>query len=192
MSRKRVVPLLLAALAVAGGSVIVAGSAFAGGLHHKRQHHRTRTARFAVMTSGTRTPIKHVVVIFQENVSFDHYFGTYPERRQHRRPDLQCGARYARRRRAAARDELDAAAEPAAHGQPAHEQPERRAAGAARLERDRRVGQSGRPAHVRSGPQLQRRAAGVRQRQDGPASSRASAPAGPRRARSGRSATRTS
>jgi phospholipase C len=25
-----------------------------------------------------KTPIKHVVVIFQENVSFDHYFGTYP------------------------------------------------------------------------------------------------------------------
>jgi phospholipase C len=29
-------------------------------------------------TSGTATPIKHVVVIFDENVSFDHYFGTYP------------------------------------------------------------------------------------------------------------------
>ena len=28
--------------------------------------------------SPTRTSIKHVVVIFQENVSFDHYFGTYP------------------------------------------------------------------------------------------------------------------
>jgi phospholipase C len=26
----------------------------------------------------TDTPIKHVVVIFQENVSFDHYFATYP------------------------------------------------------------------------------------------------------------------
>ncbi|XJZ27868.1 phospholipase C [Bacillota bacterium Lsc_1132] len=26
----------------------------------------------------TKTPIKHVVVIFGENVSFDHYFGTYP------------------------------------------------------------------------------------------------------------------
>jgi phospholipase C len=26
----------------------------------------------------TATPVKHVVVIFQENVSFDHYFGTYP------------------------------------------------------------------------------------------------------------------
>ncbi len=27
---------------------------------------------------STTTPIKHVVVIFQENVSFDHYFATYP------------------------------------------------------------------------------------------------------------------
>ncbi|HLY08189.1 MAG TPA: alkaline phosphatase family protein [Planctomycetota bacterium] len=26
----------------------------------------------------TDTPIKHVIVIFQENVSFDHYFATYP------------------------------------------------------------------------------------------------------------------
>jgi phospholipase C len=25
------------------------------------------------------TPIKHLVVIFQENISFDHYFGTYPQ-----------------------------------------------------------------------------------------------------------------
>jgi len=29
-------------------------------------------------STGTETPIQHVVVIFQENVSFDHYFGTYP------------------------------------------------------------------------------------------------------------------
>ncbi|HEY4452311.1 MAG TPA: alkaline phosphatase family protein [Solirubrobacteraceae bacterium] len=28
--------------------------------------------------AAPRTPIRHVVVIFQENVSFDHYFGTYP------------------------------------------------------------------------------------------------------------------
>src|ERR1700735_148730 len=27
---------------------------------------------------STATPIQHLVVIFQENVSFDHYFGTYP------------------------------------------------------------------------------------------------------------------
>jgi phospholipase C len=45
-------------------------------------------AAFAVVTAGanaeerdfrTATPIKHLVVIFQENVSFDHYFGTYPK-----------------------------------------------------------------------------------------------------------------
>jgi phospholipase C len=28
--------------------------------------------------AGTATPIKHLVVIFDENISFDHYFGTYP------------------------------------------------------------------------------------------------------------------
>ena len=28
---------------------------------------------------GTATPIKHLVVIYDENVSFDHYFGTYPD-----------------------------------------------------------------------------------------------------------------
>src|SRR6516164_8200967 len=28
--------------------------------------------------TGAATPIRHVVVIFQENVSFDHYFATYP------------------------------------------------------------------------------------------------------------------
>jgi len=39
---------------------------------------------FLVISAGlaqsqTTTPIKHVVVIFQENVSFDHYFATYPK-----------------------------------------------------------------------------------------------------------------
>ncbi|MGO4227406.1 phospholipase C [Arthrobacter sp. YAF34] len=34
---------------------------------------------FASENHGTATPIKHVVVIFQENVSFDHYFATYPK-----------------------------------------------------------------------------------------------------------------
>jgi phospholipase C len=29
--------------------------------------------------SATATPIKHLVVVFQENVSFDHYFATYPQ-----------------------------------------------------------------------------------------------------------------
>jgi len=29
-------------------------------------------------SASTTTPIKHLVVLFQENRSFDHYFGTYP------------------------------------------------------------------------------------------------------------------
>jgi phospholipase C len=33
---------------------------------------------FAIPAQATTTPITHVVVLFQENVSFDHYFGTYP------------------------------------------------------------------------------------------------------------------
>jgi phospholipase C len=36
--------------------------------HSGNQYSATRTA----------TPIRHIVVIFQENVSFDHYFATYP------------------------------------------------------------------------------------------------------------------
>jgi phospholipase C len=47
---------------VAAGAVL--GSAFAGENAHGG--------------GGTATPIKHLVVIFQENVSFDHYFATYP------------------------------------------------------------------------------------------------------------------
>jgi phospholipase C len=32
----------------------------------------------SLTSSRTTTPIKHLVVIFQENISFDHYFATYP------------------------------------------------------------------------------------------------------------------
>ncbi|HWF83059.1 MAG TPA: alkaline phosphatase family protein [Streptosporangiaceae bacterium] len=49
-----------------------AGTALAANAGHgaaaRHQHHHFDTA----------TPIKHLVVIFDENVSFDHYFGTYP------------------------------------------------------------------------------------------------------------------
>jgi len=38
----------------------------------------TASAGESVHGGGTATPIKHLVVIFQENVSFDHYFATYP------------------------------------------------------------------------------------------------------------------
>ncbi len=35
-------------------------------------------AGLQAQSEPTDTPIKHVVVIFQENISFDHYFATYP------------------------------------------------------------------------------------------------------------------
>jgi phospholipase C len=39
----------------------------------------TAAARSYRVAAPTSTPIKHVVVLFGENVSFDHYFGTYPK-----------------------------------------------------------------------------------------------------------------
>src|SRR5208282_2108816 len=51
---------------------------------HKLFVHLTRAlvvimiAGGSAMAASPTTPIEHVVVIFQENVSFDHYFATYP------------------------------------------------------------------------------------------------------------------
>ena len=54
---------------------------------HGRHHYAPAAATLATILlaaqgfAATRpkdTPIEHVIVIFQENVSFDHYFGTYP------------------------------------------------------------------------------------------------------------------
>jgi phospholipase C len=52
----------------AAGALAVAGQAAAA----------AAPARPAAHGPATATPIKHLVVIFGENVSFDHYFGTYP------------------------------------------------------------------------------------------------------------------
>ena len=35
-------------------------------------------AKSNAASATATTPIKHLVIIFQENISFDHYFGTYP------------------------------------------------------------------------------------------------------------------
>src|SRR5215211_3412968 len=37
-------------------------------------------------TTPTATPIKHLIVIYQENVSFDHYFATYPNASNSKEP----------------------------------------------------------------------------------------------------------
>ena len=91
------------------------------------------------------TPIKHVVVIFDENISFDHYFGTYPNAAN---PPGEPA--------------FSAAADtPSVNGltaDAARQQPERVATPAPRPLRGR---------DLLAEPRLRRRAAGVRRRPDG-------------------------
>ena len=61
MNVRRSTPLAIAGVALAGLAACAIGN-------------RGR----ASSGPATATPIKHVVVIFGENISFDHYFGTYP------------------------------------------------------------------------------------------------------------------
>ncbi len=61
---------VLAAVCGVGATIAATGAD-----HASAAAGRTSAAQAA---GSTATPIKHVVVIFQENVSFDHYFGTYP------------------------------------------------------------------------------------------------------------------
>jgi phospholipase C len=39
---------------------------------------KNKTTTVTADTLTTKTPIKHLVIVFNENRSFDHYFGTYP------------------------------------------------------------------------------------------------------------------
>ena len=67
-------PVRAITIAAAGGGLFAAmafgvtGAIASGATAHPQWQGGSRTA----------TPIKHLVVIFDENVSFDHYFGTYP------------------------------------------------------------------------------------------------------------------
>ncbi|HEY7047115.1 MAG TPA: alkaline phosphatase family protein [Jatrophihabitantaceae bacterium] len=55
--------------AVAAAACVIATQAGTSSANPQPKHHG----------GGTTTPIKHLVVIFNENVSFDHYFATYPQ-----------------------------------------------------------------------------------------------------------------
>jgi len=64
-TRRQPLIALLTAIALTVGAGMIAVQAEGG--------------RSAIVSGDTtKTPIKHLVVIFQENVSFDHYFATYP------------------------------------------------------------------------------------------------------------------
>jgi len=63
--------IVVAVAGVVASVVVPSGGANAATLHADQVFAKTASA-------PTATPIKHVVVIFDENVSFDHYFATYP------------------------------------------------------------------------------------------------------------------
>ncbi|HEX8919543.1 MAG TPA: alkaline phosphatase family protein [Chloroflexota bacterium] len=65
----------LAVSAVAPSSSALAGNVTVAGGAPTASVGQDHSAASLLPTS---TPIKHLVVIFQENSSFDHYFGTYP------------------------------------------------------------------------------------------------------------------
>jgi phospholipase C len=67
---------LLAALVLSGAGLLAVQGPSAGAA--RAAHVKAAARPLSVSAPSSTTPIKHVVVIFQENVSFDHYFGTYP------------------------------------------------------------------------------------------------------------------
>ena len=74
LRRSRALLVGVAAVGAAGAttSLVVAGS-------NASATTRAADRIYAVTANAkTTTPIKHVVVIFDENISFDRYFGTYP------------------------------------------------------------------------------------------------------------------
>ncbi len=81
-ARSRLRPYLATAAAVALGAGAAVGataaSASTSGASGLAGYHSPVPAPAGLYHNRTATPIKHLVVIFDENVSFDHYFGTYP------------------------------------------------------------------------------------------------------------------
>jgi phospholipase C len=73
MQRKhRFIAAIAAAGVVAGGALTLSGLTGASASVNPSPARADKSVR-------PTTPIKHLVVIFGENVSFDHYFGTYPK-----------------------------------------------------------------------------------------------------------------
>jgi phospholipase C len=81
-ARKRLRPTIVAtaAIVLGAGAAIGATAANASSAPRFAGYHTPALvpASSYAGTNDTSTPIKHLVVLFDENVSFDHYFGTYP------------------------------------------------------------------------------------------------------------------
>ena len=81
--RRRLRPYVAVTAAVVLGAGAAAGATAASASTGAAKvsfagYHVPARVSASLYHSKTATPIKHVVVIFDENESFDHYFGTYP------------------------------------------------------------------------------------------------------------------
>jgi phospholipase C len=84
---RKFVAASLAALLVAGNSPLLSYAASPAPIANDRndrdhdydRDHDGGRGHNDDSDARTATPIKHIVVIFGENISFDHYFGTYPK-----------------------------------------------------------------------------------------------------------------
>jgi phospholipase C len=76
-------------------AAVVASIVMAGGLSAPAQSTVTPDNRGGGGSGSsvpTKTPIKHVVIIFGENESFDHYFATYPNAKNTEQPIFKAAA----------------------------------------------------------------------------------------------------
>ena len=80
--RKRLRPYLAIAATVALGAGAAVGATAANAATSSASgfagYQTPALVSASLYHNETTTPIQHVVVIFGENISFDHYFGTYP------------------------------------------------------------------------------------------------------------------
>ena len=80
-SRRRFRPILtVATVTVLGAGAAVGATVASASTAHSDAVASPATASASSyrVVAPTSSPIKHVVVLFDENESFDHYFGTYP------------------------------------------------------------------------------------------------------------------
>ena len=68
----------IAAATVMSAGLAVGATVTSANAAPKAASGNSQAGSWTFRPGGTATPIKHLVVIFQENISFDHYFGTYP------------------------------------------------------------------------------------------------------------------
>ncbi|MFD1675305.1 phospholipase C [Alicyclobacillus fodiniaquatilis] len=78
MNKRIQKPFAVLASIAAVGTLVAGGLTKAWASNGQGKHVAQGQDTTPAASEKTTTPIKHVVVIFDENVSFDHYFGTYP------------------------------------------------------------------------------------------------------------------